>query len=566
MIEGLPQWLSNSSKSPCESDYILFNNASELPDEPPRPITDYNFQLVQIPLRSVVYEHQLYRLAYDDIAGYEAFFEACATRLQQIIDAALTYNEAHGILTFVVNMLVPQTDQLGRLMPRIDLRNSAYFIRKLNDLLAAEVDRRSNVYLLDVDAMSAALGRSTVQDDSICITTHGSALSDWDVERDASRIEAPVAITETVPNQGPELLTMMWKEAVAMFRTIHQVDAVKLVIIDLDDTLWRGVVAENGEVSTDTTEGWPNGFSEALMALKRRGILLAIVSKNTEKTIRKVWSSIFQEKLFLEDFAAIKINWDPKADNVEAIFHEVNVLPSSVVFIDDNPVERAAVQGAFPEIRVLGQDPYQMRRILLWSSETQVATITNESGKRTEMVQAQIKREGLRSKLTRKEFLKTLKVVVSVDEINNVSHDQFARAFELVNKSNQFNSSGERWTREQATAFFLDKGKFVTFTVRDSFTGYGLTAVAITKNGEVQQFVMSCRVLGLDVEKAIFEYLKDNKHNKQNSFKFRYVKTPENSLVLDALKRNGFKESGEWWSVPSNKDFEGTATLEKPKH
>src|SRR5205085_3701358 len=159
--------------------------------------------------------------------------------------------------------------------------------------------------------------------------------------------------------------------------------------VDLDDTLWRGVAAEQAE-QTELyglpREGWPLGFIEALMFLKQRGVLLGIVSKNDEARVRAIWQRIYGDLIQMEDFAVRKINWQPKADNIEAILDEVNLLPKSVVFIDDNPVERAAVTAAFPEMRVLGANPYLWRRILLWAPETQVAALTTASATRTEMV------------------------------------------------------------------------------------------------------------------------------------------------------------------------------------
>lgn len=562
MVEGFPEWLVNAQPR-SEADYVLFNNASELPKSPPRPAADYDFQILQIPLRSLIPEHQQFRLGFDDIAGYEALFETSVTRLQHMLEAGLAYHERYRLLTFVTNLLVPQSDQIGRLMPRADLRNSSYFVRKLNDVLAAEVDRRQNCFLLDVDAISASLGRSTVQDDSLWTSVHGSVLGDWDYERDSARIEPILPVSSFVPIRTHDFLTAMWRESVAMFRTLRQIDSIKLVIIDLDDTIWRGVLAETSQITTDTTEGWPNGIVEALLALKRRGILLAIVSKNTEELVSRLWPDVFGDKLLLGDFASIKINWEPKAENVAAVLEEINVLPSSVLFIDDNPVERAAVKAAFPAIRVLGRDPYEIRRVLLWSPETQVAAVTSESTRRTEMVQAQIRRDGLRSRMTREEFLASLDVRVAVDRVSSTSNRGFARALELINKTNQFNSTGERWTMEQASTFFEDGGRFFVFTVRDSFTDYGLTAVAIEASGEILQLVMSCRVLGLDVEKAIFRQLQDVAHEAgKTELRIRFASTASNSLVKDALQKNAFEINGEWCTASPGTEFAGAARLE----
>src|SRR5437762_11667216 len=123
------------------------------------------------------------------------------------------------------------------------------------------------------------------------------------------------------------------------------------------------------------------------MFLKQRGVLLGIVSKNDEDRARAIWQRIYGNLIRLEDFAVRKIKWQPKADNIEAILEEANLLPKSVVFVDDNPVERAAVKAAFPDIAGLGRNPYLWRRILLWAPETQVAAITTASAARTELVE-----------------------------------------------------------------------------------------------------------------------------------------------------------------------------------
>src|SRR4029077_8069656 len=293
-----------------------------------------------------------------------------------------------------------------------------------------------------------------------------------------------------------------WAELIAMYRTIRQHDQVKLVLVDLDDTLWRGVAADEADASSMAREGWALGFAEALMFLKRRGVLLGIVSKNDEERVRGVWQRIYGGLVRLEDFAVRKINWQPKADNIEAILAEVNLLPKSVVFIDDNPVERAAVKAAFPEIRVLGPNPYLWRRILLWSPETQVATITAESAARTEMVQKQVPRENHRRRMSRGDFLASLGLRATVSEFASTADRRFPRTLELINKTNQFNTTGKRWTLQEFTGFFRDGGRCFVLDVTDCYTAYGIVGVLLASGNEVIQFVMSCRVVGMDVEIA----------------------------------------------------------------
>ena len=138
------------------------------------------------------------------------------------------------------------------------------------------------------------------------------------------------------------------------------------------------------------------GFIEALLYLKKRGILLAIVSKNDEQFIVSNWQKIVQGQIALTDFAVRKINFRSKVDNLAEILREMNLRPQNAVMIDDNPVERAAIQAGLPGVRVLGSHLYYLKRILLWSSETQQSVITRESGRKTEMIQAQLQRESVR--------------------------------------------------------------------------------------------------------------------------------------------------------------------------
>ena len=174
--------------------------------------------------------------------------------------------------------------------------------------------------------------------------------------------------------------------------------------------------------------------------------MLAIISKAEESVTLAAWDRIVGRDLRPEDFAARRINWNPKSQSLAEIMAEVNVLPGNVLYIDDNPVEREAIRAAFPEVRVLGGTPLAWRRVLLWAAETQRAEVTAESARRTEMVQAQIQREQQRQAVRQEDFLPSLKLRMKLFRIGDVAHPGFARALELINKTNQFNTTGKRWT------------------------------------------------------------------------------------------------------------------------
>ena len=541
-----------ASEYSCPCDFFLLNNAAQLPDTPPHPVEDYSFQIVQIPLRTVLPEAAYFRLSYSDPAAYEQLFIDTRQRLSRFLDEAMRWNREYGTLTFVSNFLVPQQNPMGRLLPRYDLRNFTYFVEKLNEALDEELRSYRSTFLLDIDQIATTFGRRYLQDDVMWHIGHASALSDWDHPYDQERIERVEPASSYYPICSAQFVTNVWHEIVADYRTIRQLDMVKLVIVDVDDTLWRGVAAESLEIVPKDVEGWPLGVVEALGHLKRRGVLLAMVSKNTEERLTPLWNRVLGRRLSLDDFAVRKVNWRPKAENVEEILSEVNLLPRNVLFVDDNPRERADVQAAFPEIRAIGPNPYLWRRILLWSPETQVATITSESATRTEMVQAQVQRETMRKKMSREEFLSTLETKVQIAAIETTDHEGFPRALELINKSNQFNTSGKRWTRQECEAAFSDHTRFYIFDVRDRFTAYGIVGVVVMKESIIEQLVMSCRVVGLDVENAVIAYLIQQLGSSGYvSVSGAIKETESNLLCRDLYKRCGFEDSDGSWVRPT---------------
>jgi FkbH-like protein len=409
--------------------------------------------------------------------------------------------------------------------------------------------RFQNAYMLDVDGISATFGRKYIQDDTLWSFNHGSVLTDLDFAEDQQRLHPPRPASEHYTLRPCEYVNAIWEEIVAIFRTVRQFDSVKLVIVDLDDTLWRGVVAEERHISWMTTEGWPLGFAEALLYLKHRGILLAIVSKNSEEKIVATWPHIWNGRLKLEDFAFRAINWKSKAENVHDALAAINVLPASVVFVDDNPVERATVAQAFPGLRTLGSDLYYTRRILLYSPETQVPNITAESARRTDMIQAQVVRESERTRMSRADFLASLNVKVEFSAISTADHQKFLRAFELINKTNQFNTTGRRWTREQLVSAMAEGTVLCTFEVQDKYTSYGLVGVAVLNGCHIEQFAMSCRVIGLEVEThALTEIEQRLAHAGHNSVTAEFKPTESNSLCAELFALHGYRKDTTLWT------------------
>ena len=523
-----------------QGDFLLLNNLDVLPPIPADQAAAYEFQIIHLPLRTIL-GSAYFRLP-NELAAHEEFLRETEEYLERFLANALRLNEERKLTSFVVGFLVPQQNPLGRFQPRYDLRNIVYFIERLNMFLAAQLANRENAWFVDLDQISSGIGKKLCQDDMVWSYTHGTTLSDGDSDHDLQRLNAPGLMQHHYEQKWVEFFEATLHEIFAMARTLRGSDPVKLVVVDLDDTLWRGVAAEG---TLGILEGWPMGFIETLLILKRRGILLGIVSKNDETFIRTNWQRIVQGQIALDDFAAIRINFRSKIVNLAGILADLNLRPQNVVMIDDHPVERAAVQAALPKVRVLGQHPYYLKRVLLWAAETQNPSISAESAVRTQMVQAQIKRESARRELPPAKFLATLELEASISRLKSTGDLDMSRALELLNKTNQFNTSGEHHTTESCHRRFVAGHSLYVLQVQDRFTRYGLVGAAWCENGCIEQMVVSCRVLGLQLEDAFLAYVVGAEVREGSSARARLHHTEANMPCRMLYPRNGFTQSVE---------------------
>jgi FkbH-like protein len=536
-IAGHINWTGFNS-----AEHIVFNHLARLPEKTVEEIASFDLQIVQIPLRSVMPEGGYVRLDYHDLAAYQAFFAWSLEQLERMFEAGMRYNAEHGLLTFVHNFLTPQQNPMGRLFPKYDLRNPVFFVDQLNRRLGELIARRNNTYLLDVDEIAATHGKRFFQDDGVWAFSHGSIVDHYDHPYDRDRIEPPAPIYDLYEVRNHEYRAAVWHEVVSMVETLRQIDTVKMVVIDLDDTLWRTELAEKGGVADHLIEGWPLGFIETLLYMKRRGIALGVISRNDEATIEALWDDAVARLLKLDDFAIRRINWRPKPENMREILETTNLLPSNVVYIDDHPIQRAAMAEAFPEIRVLGRDPYYLRRILLWSPETQSSGVTPESARRTEMLQAQAQREGERRASSPETFLAGLGLRLSLGVLTRDHDPDFERCLELLNKTNQFNTTGQRWTPTDFQNFLDDGGLVVHARAEDRFTAYGLIWVSLIRGRCVEQAVMSCRVAGLEVETAALAVICDMLATAGDGPVLGILReTEKNLLCRDLFRQSGFE-------------------------
>ncbi len=246
--------------------------------------------------------------------------------------------------------------------------------------------------------------------------------------------------------------------------TVMGVGRKKCVILDLDGTLWPGVLAETGSPFAWSPEvsgafsyiGLYFGLHEALLSLKKRGVVLACVSKNDEATVRELWKYPDhyprQRLLTPDDFVTWRVNWDDKVGNIRSIAEELGFALDTFLFIDDSPVERDRVRQRLPEVEVWGEDPFSLRRRLLNDPRLQIPVITAEAATRSALVKAQIARQQLRAETVGEaQYIESLRIQCRIERLMPDS-TRLERVWELFARTTQFNTTGRKFSSSELAA------------------------------------------------------------------------------------------------------------------
>jgi FkbH-like protein len=327
----------------------------------------------------------------------------------------------------------------------------------------------------------------------------------------------------------------------------------KAMVVDLDNTLWGGVVGEDGPQGIALGAEYPGAAFQALQrALKDlvdRGILLAIASKNNEADAREVLSDHPGMVLRPTDFAATRINWNDKAGSLRELAAELNIGLDSLVFLDDNPVERERVRAEVPEVAVLDlpEDPMQFAAVVrgcLWFDR---ATLTDEDRARTRQYAQQRERAALESSAgSVEEFLASLEMSMIAAR---PSAQTVARVAQLTQKTNQFNTTTRRRTDEEVRALVEAPGSEVwQYAVRDRFGDNGIVGVGILSvdgtRAELDTFLMSCRVIGRTVETAMLSHLAARARDRgAGELRGWFHPTRKNAPAAGFFAGHGFREA-----------------------
>jgi len=291
----------------------------------------------------------------------------------------------------------------------------------------------------------------------------------------------------------------------------------KVLVTDLDNTLWKGIIGEDGidgiQVGPGTAAGEAHQrLQEYMLELKQRGILLAAVSKNNPDDARLPFERHPQMKLKLDDFAAFQANWTDKAQNMRDLAERLSLGLDSFVFLDDNPLEREWIRSQLPQVAVVepGPNVFHYVRELDRGQYFFALSLSKEDLARAEQYHKEASRENLRAACeSLEEFLTQLQMSASVAP---VSKKNLARVTQLINKTNQFNLTTRRYTEAQVEQFAAKDGAWAgAFELSDRMGSYGLIGVVLCRPGanpqewEVDTWLMSCRVLGRQMERFMLD-------------------------------------------------------------
>jgi FkbH-like protein len=290
----------------------------------------------------------------------------------------------------------------------------------------------------------------------------------------------------------------------------------KCLVLDLDNTLWGGVLGEDGVGGIALGDEYPGSafkeFQRVLRSYRDRGVLLAIASKNNEADVLELFASHPDLELRLEHFAARQLHWNDKASSLRAIADELNLGVDALAFFDDNPVERAWVREQLPEVHVVDvpRDPLRYVAALDDAGLFDHLVITAEDRRRAEQYQNEVRRRDLEHQSgSVEDFLRALDMKVTIGAIDAAT---LPRVVQLLGKTNQFNVTTRRHGESELAAMLRDGAIGLWMRVADRYGDHGLVGVAIAAPTDgaafrVDTFLMSCRVLGRQAEDALLHVL-----------------------------------------------------------
>ncbi|MBN8661477.1 MAG: HAD-IIIC family phosphatase [Candidatus Obscuribacter phosphatis] len=346
------------------------------------------------------------------------------------------------------------------------------------------------------------------------------------------------------------VVTSFSLELARLFRPIFQPRA-KVLLLDLDNTLWGGTIGDDGMSGLKVGRDYPGNVFRRIQSLAKRlkesGVLLALVSKNNIEPVQKAFETLPDMVLRWEDFVVHKVDWNPKHQNIQAIASELNLGLDSFVFLDDNHLEREEVKHYLPQVQVLdnGGDPYSILTALRGSALFDAYRVSAEDSQRTELYSLQAARSIDVGAANIEEFLASLSMEAIIEAVSAAS---LQRVVQMLGKTNQFNVTTRRHS-EAVVRDLIKSERNILLTVElvDRFGSQGIVGLIIGVEQEpgtllVDSFLLSCRVIGRGVEESLWSAFVELATGRAfQRIRAQYIPTEKNAMVADLFVRLGMQ-------------------------
>jgi len=404
-------------------------------------------------------------------------------------------------------------------------------IRKLNYELMVYAEKLPGFYICDLSSIQNHIGKATIFAPAMYINTE---------------MVLSIDVLPGVALRTVELIGSMYGKL------------KKCLVFDLDNTIWGGIIGDDGLGHIHLGAlGIGKAFTELqhwIKKLKNRGIILAVCSKNTASIAKEPFEKHPDMVLRMEDISVFMANWEDKVSNISQIQNILNISFDSMVYLDDNPVERSMVREHIPALAIpdLPEDPADYLEYLYTLNLFETVSFSNEDAERTKLYQTEVKRSaGKQEHANEDTFLASLGMVCQVEPFN---HFNIPRVAQLSQRSNQFNLRTVRYTDAdiKMLASSTDHYNF-TFALKDKFGDNGLICVVIlhkenSKTLFVDTWLMSCRVLKRGMENFVLNTITlFARNNGFKTLKGEYQATAKNDIVKNHYKGLGFREKGAFW-------------------
>ncbi len=464
---------------------------------------------------------------WDAVPVSEPAVAAITARVLESFDSIVSAFRATSTATLVMHALeLPVMAGHGLLDDQAETGQSGA-IRRINAGLRLLAARHNGVHILDYDALVSRHGRLRWHDEQKWLTVRMPIAADFHRE-----------------------MVREW------LRFLHPLAGrvAKVLVTDLDNTVWGGVIGEEGMAGIKLGVEYPGAayrsLQQVMLDFYNRGILLAVASKNNEKDALEAIDGHEQMLLRREHFAALRINWTDKAQSLREIAAELNVGLDALAFIDDNPVERARIRQELPEVTVidLPENPLEYARTLRLSPFFERLALSAEDLERGRYYAGQTQRSQLeRSVSSVEDFYRSLEQEL---EVTPLAPDTLARVAQLTQKTNQFNVTTRRYSEQQLLQMSQSGAHVHAVRVKDRYGDNGIVGVAIGKLEDrryvIDSFLLSCRVIGRTVETAILARLVDEARSLGASeIEGEFLPTRKNEPASRFFAAHGFEPAGE---------------------